>query len=134
MHGMPQDWNLTQRVALGEELPPLGDLGETGQRLYKYMKDKPIWKSLQAEALADGQQLTMYSFRHRYAYTTHNRPLANGQARAPKNCAEAMGHELETHLGSYSRFKTHDLASLFDEVENTESAIATNKQHALSVN
>ena len=36
--------------------------------------------------------------------------------RAPKKIAEAMGHEYETHLLSYARFKTKDLAKSFDQV------------------
>jgi len=115
LDGTPQDWNLIQRVALGEELPPLGDESESGQRLYVYLKAKPVWQSIQAEAAAEGQQAVVYSFRHRYAYTAHNRPMANGQMRSPKQCADAMGHDLETHLRSYARFKTSDLAAAFDE-------------------
>ena len=113
--GTPQDWNLLQRVALKEELPPLGDESETGQRLYSYLKDKPVWQSIQAEAAAEGQQAVVYSFRHRYAYVALNRPQANGQMRSPKQCADAMGHDLQTHLSSYARFQTRDLAAAFDE-------------------
>ena len=40
----------------------------------------------------------------------------NGSYRAPKQIADAMGHTLDTHLLSYSRFQTKDLASAFDEV------------------
>ena len=113
--GTPQEWNLLQRVALGEELPPLGDESESGQRLYCYLKTKSVWHSIQAEAAAEGQQAVIYSFRHRYAYVAHNRPQANGQMRSPKQCADAMGHDLQTHLSSYARFQTRDLAAAFDE-------------------
>ena len=34
---------------------------------------------------------------------------------ASKQVADAMGHTLDTHLLSYSRFQTKDLASAFDE-------------------
>ena len=61
------------------------------------------------------QQAVIYSFRHRYAYTAHNRPMANGLVRSPKQCADAMGHDLQTHLKSYARFQTRDLAAAFDE-------------------
>ena len=115
LDGTPQEWNLVQRVAIGEELPPLGSTGEAGQRLYKYLQDKPVWRSIQAEAAAEGQQAVAYSFRHRYAYVAHNRPTANGQMRAPKQIADAMGHDLDTHLKAYARFQTRDLASAFDE-------------------
>ena len=32
--------------------------------------------------------------------------------------AEAMGHEYETHLLSYARFDSKDLAKSFDQVPN----------------
>ena len=35
--------------------------------------------------------------------------------RAPKKIAEAMGHILDTHLLSYARFNTKDLAKSFDQ-------------------
>ncbi|KZR92381.1 hypothetical protein MITS9509_01368 [Synechococcus sp. MIT S9509] len=122
LDGTPQEWNLLQRVALGEELPPLGDLSETGQRMYVYLKSKPVWKSIQAEAQREGQQAVVYSFRHRYAYVAHTRPMANGQMRSPKQCADAMGHDLDTHLKSYARFQTRDLAAAFDEGESSTCA------------
>ena len=62
--------------------------------------------ALRKEAAAEGETLTPYSFRHRYAKRSHamNLPLAN-------ICA-AMGHTIEVHLKSYARFKpdaTQDL-------------------------
>lgn len=121
--GTPHNWNLVQRVHLGEELPPLGELRETGQRLHIYLKDKPVWHSIKAEAEAERQQATAYSFRHRYAYTAHNRPMASGQMRSPKQCADAIGHSLDVHLKNYARFQTRDLASAFDE-EPAVAAVA----------
>jgi len=113
--GTPQSWNLVQRVHLGEELPPLGEIRETGQRLYIYLKDKPVWQSIRAEAEAERQQATAYSFRHRYAYIAHSRPTSDGRMRGPKQCADAMGHSLEVHQKHYASFMTRDLAVLFDE-------------------
>ena len=43
---------------------------------------------------------------------------ADGSYRAPKQIADAMGHTLDTHLLSYSRFQTKDLASAFDETSS----------------
>ena len=40
----------------------------------------------------------------------------DGTYRAPKKIAEAMGHEYETHLLSYARFDSKDLAKSFDQV------------------
>ena len=80
--------------------------------------------------LTDGsvsvQQAVIYSFRHRYAYTAHNRPMAKGQMRSPKQCADAMGHDLQTHLKSYARFQTRDLAAAFDEGVSVASSVHPN--------
>ena len=61
------------------------------------------------------QQLTPYSFRHRYAYVGHNRQKSDGTYRAPKQIADAIGNSLDDHLGSYSRFMTKELAKNFDQ-------------------
>ncbi len=52
----------------------------------------------------------------RYAYVAHKRINKNGTYRSPKQIADAMGHDLETHLKSYSRFNTKDLENAFDFV------------------
>tara|TARA_B100000579_G_scaffold374578_1_gene338891 strand:- start:110 stop:358 length:249 start_codon:yes stop_codon:yes gene_type:complete len=70
------------------------------------------------------QEITPYSFRHRYAYYGHNRPKADGTYRAPKAVADGMGHSLDTHLLSYSRFQTKDLANQFDETSLLVKAVA----------
>ena len=56
------------------------------------------------------EQLTPYSFRHRYAKGMHaaNLPLAN--------IAEAMGHTIEVHLKSFARFKPNATAELISAV------------------
>ena len=41
---------------------------------------------------------------------------AYGTYRLPKQIADEMGHDLETHLKSYSRFNTKDLENAFDSV------------------
>ena len=51
---------------------------------------------------------------NRYAYVAHNRINKNGTYRSPKQIADAMGHDLGTHLKSYSRFNTKDLENAFD--------------------
>ncbi len=60
------------------------------------------------DAKRQGEQLTPYSFRHRYAKGMHasNFPIAN--------LSEAMGHTIEVHLKSYARLKpkmTSDLVA-----------------------
>ena len=51
----------------------------------------------------------------RFAYYGHHRPQDDGMYHSPKKIAEAMGHEYETHLLSYARFNTKDLAKSFDQ-------------------
>ena len=62
--------------------------------------------ALRGEAERLGEQLTPYSFRHRYAKGMHaaNIPIAN--------ISEAMGHTIEVHLKSYARFKPNATADL----------------------
>ena len=48
---------------------------------------------------------------------THTRPMEDGTMRAPKQIADAMGHDLQTHLESYARFMTKDLKKAFDLAE-----------------
>ncbi len=43
------------------------------------------------------------------------RTKADGTYRAPKAIADGMGYSLDTHLLSYARFQTKDLANQFDE-------------------
>ena len=38
-----------------------------------------------------------------------------GPIASPKQIADAMGHTLDTHLLSYARFNTRDLAKSFDQ-------------------
>ena len=80
--------------------------------------------SICAEAEAEGLECVPYPFRHRYAYVVHTRPQKNGTYRSPKQIADAMGHDLETHLKSYSRFNTKELENAFDSiVQNLEKTV-----------
>ena len=69
--GIAQDWNLVDRVARGERLPPLGHGMEAEQNLNGYLKDKPVWRIIQSKASRSGQQALMDSFCQRYACTAH---------------------------------------------------------------
>ena len=62
------------------------------------------------EAEHNDEQLTPYSFRHRYAKGMHaaNLPQAN--------IAVAMGHTIEVHLKSYAKFKPNAIAELIAAV------------------
>ena len=115
------NWNLKERLYISEQqgkslLPPLGQEGKAGGAFQSYLKRKPVWNAIKKEIEKEQQELTPYSFRHRYAYVAHNRSKPDGTYRAAKKIADAMGHTLDTHLLSYSRFNTKDLASDFDEV------------------
>ena len=96
-------------------LPPLGKEGNAGDVCRTYLSRRKVWEAIRKEVSRENQELTAYSFRHRYAYRGHNRPKADGTYRAPKQVADGMGHTLDTHLLSYSRFQTKDLATAFDE-------------------
>ena len=96
-------------------IPTLGKEGNAAAACKTYLSRRKVWDAIKKEIAKEKQELTPYSFRHRYAYYGHNRPKADGSYRAPKQVADAMGHTLDTPLLSYSRFQTKDLASAFDE-------------------
>ena len=76
-HGIPQEWNLVGRVALGERLPPLGSDSEASQHLESYLNDRPVWREVQNKAWRSGEQAMIDSFRQRYACAAHNPCSAN---------------------------------------------------------
>ena len=104
--GSAIDWKLQARLQVGEQLPPLNREGDGGQALNQYLRRRTVWMALKAEAKHQGEQLTPYSFRHRYAKGMHanNVPIAN--------ISEAMGHTIEVHLKSYARFKPNATADI----------------------
>ncbi|ABM78024.1 integrase [Prochlorococcus marinus] len=110
LDGSSIDWKLQARLQVGEKLPPLQSDGDGAQALRNYLRRREVWRSLKTEALNTGEQLTTYSFRHRYAKASHaaGLPVAN--------IAEAMGHTIEVHLGSYARFKPDATADLYAQV------------------
>ncbi len=117
----PINWHLKEQLAICEKeglnlLPPLGKEGNAGNACRTYLTRRKIWEEIKKE-VSSNQALTVYSFRHRYAYYGHNRPKADGSYKLSKQIADAMGHTLNTHLLNYSRFQTKDLdlASAFDE-------------------
>jgi integrase len=114
----PLDWVLQQRVQAGEELPPLGQPGKAGEALGTYLRRMPMWESLAVEAAREKQQLTPYSFRHRYSAEGHRRGLQ------PKQLADAMGHSLEVHMSSYARFMSRDLANAFEAANATSQSLS----------
>ena len=116
----PINWHLKEQLAICEKeglnlLPCLGKEGNAGDACKTYLSRRNVWNTIKKEISQENQKLTSYSFRHRYAYYGHNRPKADGTYRASKQVAHAMGHTLDTHLLSYSRFQAEELASAFDE-------------------
>ncbi len=113
----PIDWNLQARIQIGEALPPLGPEGEGGHSLANYLRRREVWNAIKEEAAHVGEVLTPYSFRHRYAKQAH----AGGATLA--NIAQAMGHTIEVHLGSYARFKPDATADAFEAMNAEPSAL-----------
>ena len=107
LDGSPFDWNLLARIQVGEELPPLQSPGDGAQALNNYLRRREVWRALKAEALNSGEQLTAYTFRHRYSKASHGAglPLANISA--------AMGHCIQVHLLSYARFQPDATGELY---------------------
>ena len=82
------DWKLQARLQVGETLPPLNSEGNGSEPLSRYLRRRAVWLSMCEDAKQQGEQLTPYSFRHRYAKGLHaaNIPIAN--------ISEAMGHTI----------------------------------------
>jgi len=113
--GTSLDWNLQGRLQIGEQLPPLNSDGAGGQALGTYLRrQKASWGEMRKAARRDGEQLTPYSFRHRYAKASHaaGLPIAN--------IAQAMGHTIEVHLSSYARFTPDATADLYAQVNESK--------------
>ena len=83
---------------------------EGGQALGTYLRRRAAWNDLRKLAESQGEQLTPYSFRHRYAKQSHARRLAVAEI------AEAMGHTIDVHLKSYARFKPDATAANYAAV------------------
>ena len=98
------------RLQIGEQLQPLGQQGNAGDALGTYLKRKAIWQQLRQDADHAGEVLKPYTFRHLYAKASHAEGLPI------VNIAQAMGHTIEGHLGSYARFKPDATADLYAQV------------------
>ena len=108
--GSAIDWRLQARLQVGEQLPLLNRESDGGQAVNQYLRRRKVWMTLRDEAEHQDEQLTPYSFRHRYAKGMHaaNVPIAN--------ICEAMGHTIEVHLKSYARFKPNATADIIAAV------------------
>tara|TARA_B100000212_G_C27331227_1_gene514726 strand:+ start:83 stop:1312 length:1230 start_codon:yes stop_codon:yes gene_type:complete len=117
--GNPIDWNLQNRLKIGEPLPYLGDdsftdkgnkrSGKAAMHIRTRLRRRNSWNSFREIAEKQKENLTAYGFRHRYAKQSHAMgfPIAN--------IAEAMGHSPEVHLDNYARFKTDNLEDMYNK-------------------
>ena len=97
--GSARDWNLQARLRADGQLPQLNREGDGAQALNIYLRRHEVWNSIRAVFEHQGEQLTTYSFRHRYAKGMHS---ANVRI---ANISEAMGDTNEVLLESYTWFK-----------------------------
>jgi len=117
LDGSPVDWRLAQRLVIGEDLPSLRAQGQGGLVLRDFLKRQPMWRSLEREVASMGGALTAYSFRHRYAKSSHGAGLPIAQI------ATAMGHTIEVHLASYARFQPDAVGAAYERANQPSIAV-----------
>jgi len=86
-----EDWKLIERVRKGDPLPSMKSGG--GQAFGTYFRFNETWKKLQKKGIS------AYSLRHAYAVVGHEKYNLNASILSP-----AMGHSVEVHNRSYSRW------------------------------
>jgi integrase len=97
-----EGWNLLETFK-SQPLPPMRP-GYGAEDMGLYMRRRPRWQELRQDYEAAGEKLVLYSARHGYAHRAHmicELP--------PKVAAAAMGHSVETHLSSYSKWCGDDV-------------------------
>ena len=97
-----EGWNLLEKFK-NQPLPPMRP-GYGAEDLGLYMRRRRRWQELRQDYEAAGEKLVLYSARHGYAHRAHlicELP--------PKVAAAAMGHSVETHLASYSKWCGDDV-------------------------
>jgi len=110
------DWKLADQFC-PSDLPPMRS-GFCGNDIRQYLHRRSLWNQLRQEYEAKGEKLVPYSCRHGYAHRAHvicDLP--------PKVVAAAMGHSVQTHLASYSRWCGDDVV----DDAFAKAAIALNK-------
>lgn len=90
------EWNLLERLSNGEPLPPLTNR-EVAQRAMEYLKRMEVFKPMHARGC------TTKSFRHAYSYRCHQSYGISGP-----DAAAYMGHSVEVHNTSYSKWFTEE--------------------------
>ncbi len=105
-------------------LPPLGNGSNTvATAMRTYLRRRPIWQQMRAEAADKGEQLTCYSFRHGYALRAH---LVGDVP--PRVAAQQMRHSLQTHLRHYGRWCDAETAA--EVMERALAKVAARQQEA----
>lgn len=105
-------------------MPPLGNASNTvATAMSTYLRRRPIWRELRAEAAAQGEQLTCYSFRHGYALRAHLVAEL-----PPRVAAQQMRHSLQTHLRHYGRWCDKETAAA--AMERALAKVAARQQEA----
>ncbi|WP_193815604.1 hypothetical protein [Cyanobium sp. LEGE 06143] len=82
------EWELRERLAAGESLPPFG--GGVADAARRYLVRQEAWKPLAQRGC------TPYGFRHGYALRAHQ-----AYGLSPRVAAALMGHSVDTHQRVY---------------------------------
>lgn len=90
-----QEWELLQRLAAGESLPPFG--GGVADAARRYLVRHEAWRPLAQVGC------TAYGFRHGYALRAHQ-----SYNLSPRVAAALMGHSVETHQRVYGSWTDKD--------------------------
>ena len=120
------DFNLKQRIQLGEEMPYLGREGEAAMALRTHLRGCKLWKQYRKEAENVEQVLVPYSFRHRYAKASHAMGFPT------KNIADAMGHTKEVHDANYASFQPDGTVEMYEKAFKEVVASMTTKDLVVS--
>ena len=89
------EWNLLDRIAASEAMPPFG--GGVADAARRYLDRQQGWNELKA------QGATSYGFRHGYALRAHQQ-----YGLSVRVTSAVMGHSTETHLRQYGVWVDQD--------------------------
>lgn len=80
-------------------LPPLGNTDDQASAAVNtYLRRRKVWQDLKAQADANGEKLSTYSFRHRYA------AAADGRGFSDRDASALMGNSRQTFVAHYGEF------------------------------
>jgi len=111
--GEVQQWDLMQRWKAGEiDLPPLSSTNGVAEAIKTYLGRRAGWIELRGAVEANGERVSVYSFRHSFSVRGHQLGIDSGAM------ALAMGHSLETHCRSYPWATESGAASAFKKARS----------------